>query len=347
MGMSDTIGRARRSGGGRWRAPVLFWLVLLSVFEIGVRLWAVRAGGLEGFLLPPAPVTSTIPASDPEIGYLLAPHLDRSHGWGVETAALRILCIGNSNVWGHFVDAESSFPYFLHRVLADSHIEARVVNAGVPGHTSRNIRAHLETRLRRDTWSAVVFTAGWNDLHEASVPAAVRRHAGKGPPPGWMGRVGLIRLADAALEMAIPVLLERDTWVEARFDETEQELMRIVALIRAAGARPYALDLPSGLAPEGGAETHGAAEHVVYPPIRRYSPAGYRALFEALLSRYRGTLTGLGLRPIASGVEYEIPWKEKKYLVMDQCHPGPQGNLLIARTIARLIEDESRKKADR
>lgn len=303
-------------GSHRVHRAILFWIAALLVIELLVRLDAVRRDGPDAFwLAPPPPSKSMLPPPDPKLGYVLSPADDRSGGYGSDTARLRILCLGNSNMYGHYVGPTQTFPWMLARSLAESGVEARVVNAGVPGYTASQIRANLEYQFRRDTFQVVIFTEGRNDLHASAAGETLRSLAAPGPPRGWIARIGIVRLVDAAME-------------------------RIIRTARDHGARVYALDLPSGLADDTGMAEACSAEKVVYPPIRRFTPAGYRRLFRALLARYRTTLSEEGVPLLKSGLEFEVPWEEKKFLILDQCHPGPKGNARITSIVmARLAAD--------
>lgn len=306
--------------------------------EIGVRLAASVSPTGPGFFLKPSPPTpGLLHVKDPDLEYLLSPERDRSGGYGFETAPLRILCIGNSNVWGQYVREEESFPYRLYQMLRESGVQAFVVNAGVPGHRARNIRRHLEYEWKKRSYNVVVFTAGWNDLHASVLTPRLRALTAHGPPPGWMGRIGILRLADGLLERLLPHLLAPDRWDETVLDAAMLEIEKIVRFSRNRGALVLAVDLPCSLAPDGGSEVHGSAEPVVYPPVRRFSPAAYRRLFEALSRRYRETLERMGVPIVKSGLEYEVPWKEKKFLIFDQCHPSREGHRRIAEAIQKAL----------
>lgn len=322
-----------RRGRGPGRA-IAFWTGLLLLLEALVRVAAALDEGPAGLLLPPRP-TPTVP--DADLGYVLPAALDRSGGCGPETAALRILCIGNSNVWGHFIGVEGTFPYLLERRLAARGVAARVVNAGVPGYTAGQIRRALERRLATETYALVVFTAGWNDLHAAAAPPWARGLAAPGAP-GPLDRLGLARLLDGVLERLVPLLLAPDRWDETRLDEAGAEVRRIASAARAAGARAYALELPCGLGADTGHAEAGSAERVVYPPVRPFTPAGYRRLFRALADRYRAAAAAEGVVLLSSGVEYEAPWAEKRLLLLDQCHPSPGGNRRVAASIEARME---------
>ncbi|MEK8024195.1 MAG: SGNH/GDSL hydrolase family protein [Candidatus Hydrogenedentota bacterium] len=332
---------ARGKSGSLPRALLTWFLVFLAL-ELGVRFQEIAKSGPSGFWLSsPEAHHANVPSDNSSLSFLLAPEIDRSGGHGSESAPLKILCIGNSNIWGHLTDEDATLPYQLWKKLKDSGVEAWVVNAGVPGHTAENIRAHLELELARAKYDLVLFTAGWNDLHAAAAaPSRVLAHAAPGPPSGPFGRIGLFRLADAALEHIMPFAVPPDTWNAARLDSMMPEVRRIIKLARKSGASVYAMDLPSGLSDDSGIAEVRAVEKVVYPPVRRFSPRGYRRLFGELLKRYRSVIAEQNVPLLSFGLEYEVPWEEKKFFVLDQCHPTPRGNRLIAdKLIARLLAD--------
>lgn len=327
----------------RLNRAVLFWICTFVLFELVIRTYYALDKGVDHFWLPlPDKSGAMSVVKDPELGFLLSEDEDRSGGYGQETAPLKILAIGNSNVFGHYVDHDRAFPYLLYQDLSSSGYEVYVVNAGVPGHTAQNIRAHLELEIERTDYDVVVFTAGWNDLHRAAAPSEkMMSLASPEPPSGIMGRLGLGRVADNVMRKAVPYLVPADTWNSDVLDTAMIEIERIIELARESGAKVYALDLPSGLSDDSGLAERFAVEKVVYPPVRRMSPQAYRELFQELAQKYRTTIRTENVPLLKSGLEFEVPWEEKKYLILDQCHPSPKGNRIIAqRIITRLKEDE-------
>src|SRR5687767_7652500 len=64
-----------------------------------------------------------------------------------EPGEVRILCVGDSHTYGVGVSPDESYPSQLERLLRARGVHARVVNAGVPGQNSSQLRERLPAKL--------------------------------------------------------------------------------------------------------------------------------------------------------------------------------------------------------
>jgi lysophospholipase L1-like esterase len=150
-----------------WRKRCVFWVLLLAgtvgVMELMVRI-ALPPPGLYG---DPADEDNQLAEPHPVRGYALRPHAvvsgDRT-GRIIEyrinergfrdgpmartlEAPLRLLAVGDSFTMGLRVAAEDSWPERLEALLREGGRDARVLNAGVPGYSARQMRQALEELL--------------------------------------------------------------------------------------------------------------------------------------------------------------------------------------------------------
>ena len=84
-------------------------------------------------------------------------------GW--TTRNVRVLCLGDSNTYGIWLDGSEAYPAVLQKLWNDSH-PARpieVLNLGVPGNNSSRLRNALPKLLRRYRPDLVTIMLGAND----------------------------------------------------------------------------------------------------------------------------------------------------------------------------------------
>lgn len=106
-----------------------------------------------------------------ELGYLPRPDYDdhNSSGFrGEELEAtkppgrLRVVCLGGSTTYGP--SAQTAYPAILENLLRQRGVDVEVVNAGVPGWTSRESRLNFERRIEPLDPDLVIVYHGRNDL---------------------------------------------------------------------------------------------------------------------------------------------------------------------------------------
>ncbi|MCZ6675152.1 MAG: GDSL-type esterase/lipase family protein [Verrucomicrobia bacterium] len=150
---------------------------LVSVFALGVgevlaRIWVAKKWTVEKkvMILNDDPMNGRY-VYHPDIGYVLSPGYDdhNSLGWrGAEfelekpAGTWRVVCLGGSTTYG--TTASTAYPAFLEELLREEGIEAEVINAGVPGWTSRESRINFELRVLPLDPDLVIIYHGRNDL---------------------------------------------------------------------------------------------------------------------------------------------------------------------------------------
>jgi lysophospholipase L1-like esterase len=185
----------------------------------------------------------------------------------------RILCIGDSNVYGLFVERDESWPQVLERRWNASRGERRieVVNLGLPAMDSSRLRSALPDMLESVRPSRVLVMVGVNDWWTVEVPisessdATILDRLRRGsrvwgllsmlwrtraalPPrvtvaPGdvlWRTGQGRIEMGDRVLEFSWAP--ERDREWQARL---ARHLTAVLDGIRASGAEPILVTYPA------------------------------------------------------------------------------------------------------
>jgi len=185
-----------------------------------------------------------------------------------EPGEVRILCSGDSHTYGVGVTPEESYPAQLEDVLRKRGVRARVVNAGVPGQNSTQLREQLPEKLAEYQPHIVLVWVGannqWAPMDEDTAQPSTRFRdrfrvtrlvrllftktegvsgdfrrelddalAKVGETPELRGRPGTRQLRS----------------VEMTADLTRQDLDPIIAEVRQAGAVPMLLTYPVTLGP--------------------------------------------------------------------------------------------------
>jgi lysophospholipase L1-like esterase len=123
-----------------------------------------------------------------ELGLQAASLFARGRGAGWRPgAAHKILCVGDSHTFGAMVPPEESYPGHLQRLLDEHEPGAySVVNLGIPGMNTSQVRARLRTALARERPDLVIVWCGVND--------AWNRAESNEAPVGWSFAQVLTRL---------------------------------------------------------------------------------------------------------------------------------------------------------
>lgn len=87
----------------------------------------------------------------------------------------RIVALGASNTAGYGVGADKAFPAVTEQLLRERGIDARVVNAGVSGHTTGEMLARLDRDVPEGT-RLVLFQPGSNDIRRGLGEAVRERN---------------------------------------------------------------------------------------------------------------------------------------------------------------------------
>ena len=122
--------------------------------SLAFRLVAVLLGTLLGLLALEAALWIVSVVAPP----LLLRGIDRQDG-----AAVRIICVGDSHTFGVMMPPDQAYPARLQHHLAQQGLTASVVNLGVPGMNSMQIRTRLPGYLERYRPHAVGVFVGANN----------------------------------------------------------------------------------------------------------------------------------------------------------------------------------------
>lgn len=95
-------------------------------------------------------------------------------------ARIRVLCMGDSHTYGAFVPERESYPAHLQAALeATSPGVYSVINLGVPGMSSTQVKNRLATHVARYDPAVVVLWAGVNDAWNVAERSGARWLAGR------------------------------------------------------------------------------------------------------------------------------------------------------------------------
>jgi lysophospholipase L1-like esterase len=311
---------------------------------------------------------------DPVIGFSLSPRWEgyrwdtyvRLDDWGLrnehtpssDPSRQRILNFGDSTTFGVSVPAERVYSSILQDLL-DRQYPGRfeVINAGVPGYSSREIRRQIEDaglleRIRPDIITVYV---GWNDHWlkrpptDGARPAAVSWLAGLKARAAT--RLHLIRAAEALRETVaravrgwmlkerrlaeVADLLRRSPDEERRAilpqrmnvapDEFEHNLNAIVNDARLRGCSVIFLIPPSALADR-------LPEYVDRYPIVSPVPFFFHDAYRDL-ERNVGTAQGAVVIDLQPRFDAQKP----STLFVDPIHPNADGHRIIAEALVPWI----------
>jgi lysophospholipase L1-like esterase len=125
--------------------------------RIGFRGVAVAIGLVAGLLVLEVVLQTA--------ALVVAPLLARTAGAGPVAAddRVRVVCVGDSHVYGAMVAPAEAFPEQLDGILRRHGIRAQVVNLGLPGQNSRQVLDRLPTALARYRPRLVVVWIGINN----------------------------------------------------------------------------------------------------------------------------------------------------------------------------------------
>lgn len=149
------------------------------------------------------------------LGLALSEGILRVAGWALVESTLRdvrptsalgpdgrtVLCVGDSNTFGIWVDPAESYPGQLERLLDERAADGphRVVNVGVPGRSSGRVLAALGDDLDAFEPDILLVLAGFNDRWTWTPPAGAPQ--GRDDPP-WIEELRLTRLLRVVADRA-------------------------------------------------------------------------------------------------------------------------------------------------
>jgi len=333
---------------GRGEAPkftvkrsILFATILvvgfLGLLEGGLRLAGVSRRARPRILLRKIDVDITFPFMRPDRDTMwgLKPgfqgefqgqrvSINRLGLRGAEVPAVRdprtprIVCFGESVTFGYGVADTETYPERLQAALAAAGVDAQVLNAGVTGFTSHQVRALAARILPELRPDVVTLAIGWNDSSRR--PVDDRQYA---------QRMRMSMPLDSALDhLAIYSFLKaryvrwwfkqlpsRNDVRRVPLDHYAENLAAIVATCREVGARPVFIELPRRRRAKPGAQR---------PPDWTYPDA-----FEAAAKRLGVPLLPAGPLGRRAG---DAPTEA---LFIDSLHLSVDGNRLLGETLAR------------
>ena len=224
----------------------------------------------------------------------------------IESAQRRILFIGDSCTFGLGVENNQTFPAVIQECLPG----VQCVNAGVPGYTSFQGRIWLEQLPANPPFDTVVITFGFNDdlrwdnmsdLRHSELIARERTQL--------LNQSRLLELMSSLMARKAPKTAEASERTRPRLNckEFEQQILEILEICRARGARPILVIWPYTLQVlENGAAT--AKQRA----LRRIAAREHVELVD-LTTVFKG--------------------REGAALFIDSIHAGPHGNRLVAETL--------------
>jgi len=196
-----------------------------------------------------------------------------------------ILCVGDSHTYGVKLPAGLSYPGQLQALLDARGLPANVINAGVPGQSTSELRRLLPELLARHRPAAVVILSGannewnrhdtvWSDLQDGVAPPGLRASLQR----AWYGPLSSLRTVRLATYLwsqlgkfrNIESSRDRDgnlhlhEWrgkgnydpVPRVLDRTRRDLFNIIDTVRRAGAVPIVLTYAGQpFSPMGGANS--------------------------------------------------------------------------------------------
>jgi len=231
----------------------------------------------------------------------------------------RVLCFGDSITFGYGVGEEDTYPARLGARLAERGVE--VVNAGVTGYTSHQVRVRLGRLLPELQPDVVTVLIGWNDgtLRPVSDRVYAARLRSTATVEGTLGGWRLYRLL-AGFYVRSRLRAERDAQVRDQprvsLDDYRSNLERIVLDCRARGVVPVLVRLPHRRVPGEPA------------PETPYEAALLEVAREREVPAFSTGVLGL-----------ESEASDTRFLFVDSLHLSPEGSGVMAELLARQLSE--------
>ncbi|HET6202481.1 MAG TPA: SGNH/GDSL hydrolase family protein [Planctomycetota bacterium] len=241
--------------------------------------------------------------------------------------ARAVVCLGDSNTYGVYLEEEETYPAILRARLRIADSSAEVVNLGVPGRNSREVREEVASAVARYAPVAVAVLVGVNDVWREGGPAA-----------GAVGRL----FSSLRLVRAARILLARKGPPEGIVNPGEGgPSFRLEGrgggdvLVRPRGAGPAAApsELSERLRGNLAAIARSAREGAATPLFLTYGPEEGRLAEVNAAIRDFAASSGEALvdvSPLAREVARR-GWTTEFYF--QDFHPRPPGYEMIARLV--------------
>lgn len=242
-----------------------------------------------------------------------------------DTAAARIVMVGNSCVFGTTVGDSHTIPALLEKRLQG----VDVINAGVPGYSVEHVRKHFERDIKPLKPDVLVVYAGWNDYF-SYYPGDIQYAR---PENHWFNRAleysyVLKGVTKFAFQTVRPKLARGNGDAElyrnyrpARFINAYRALIESA---RAANVRVVALTLPSLL-------YTGSREKMYYPFFTTNTD-----LMRILIERYNDEIKAMPAE-VWDFAEVIAAIENSERLFEDTHHLNAEGNRIAADWLARRI----------
>lgn len=255
----------------------------------------------------------------------------------------RILCLGDSCVFGWGVDDANTYPALLHKRLARAGLSsAEVINAGVPGYSSWQALAWYREELFRLKPDVLVVYIGWNDLFESRPELGTQ--LGKG---GKMAAY-LLRRSFLATELRFALYALREKLGRAAAaDENalyrsfepvffRHQLRRLVQEAKGHGARVLLLTLPTADRGNPRGAASGRHAYIARNPWK----------FAILYDRYNDAIRESAREGGVELLDVAGEMNGKEDLFGDFCHPSRKGYAFLANLVARRLLASPRRRGE-
>jgi lysophospholipase L1-like esterase len=228
----------------------------------------------------------------------------------------RVLCFGDSITFGYGVGDDETYASRLGRALAPRGVE--VVNCGVTGFTSFQVKrlfSRVSPQLEPDV---AVFCVGWNDASRR--PVDDHAYARRVSIAAWMEGLSdywyLYRLAKGVyLRSFEHEWEERPLGPRAAPADYRENLETIVGMCRSDGVVPVFIDLPRR---------------------KKEKEERFRSVYSDTLKEVGGELGIPVIDPGELGLETSLPSNERYFI--DTLHFSPDGHTYLAHKLARDLE---------
>ncbi len=312
---------------------------LLGLVEIGLRLAGVKREVRPQILLRRIDVDITFPFMRPDrdllwslkpgfsgifLGNRVSINSLGLRGPEVElpkpAGRTRIVCFGDSVTFGYGVADDESYPAVLAAALRARGVDADVIDAGVTGYTSHQVRGLVTRVLPRLEADVVTVAIGWNDasrrpVHDREYERRLRQAMSFDSVLDHSALYSFLKRV--YVRWRIKTLPDRNDTPRVPLEHYAENLTAIVTAVRATGARPAFVELPRRRDGRPNA-----------PDVWTYPDA-----FEASAGR-------LGLPVLSAGVLGRRDGDERteRYFV-DKLHLSVEGSRLLGQTLAtQLLE---------
>jgi lysophospholipase L1-like esterase len=233
----------------------------------------------------------------------------------------RLVCFGDSITFGYGVNEDETYPFALEQALGEGSVE--VVNAGVTGYTSHQSLGLARRLLPELQPDVATFLVGWNDGNHRPVDDREyeRRIQMVRGVEKWLDHIFLYRgLKALYLRFTVVQGLERGRGTPKQHrvsvPQYEENLEAFAHECRARGVKPVFVSLP---------HRRKAGEA---PPDSAYPSA-----LERTARRLGVPLLGVG------ELAADAAPSGNDSLFLDPLHLTPEGNRLLALTLARQLKD--------